>query len=944
MHTRDGNIVHQCLSGNTEAFALLVDKYKERIFALVYAKVGQFQDAEDLTQDIFLNAYKKLSTLRRWDNFYPWLYSIAANRCKNFYRAQKEQVETMNLLARNLNHQAAVDADSDAVRVEQLHEALASLPEMHRQVLVLRYMAGMKSKEIAQTLRVSPNTIDQRLVRARAKLKTVLSEEMIPMIRTAFAERRLQPGFTARVVELVSNAKIQSAPHKTALPLGLSAAGGVILLLLSLSLPHSPLYPLGKWLGGSLPLKTQVVEDSDLPVDAEVTRVAILGAEGEDGDFGQKPAPLKTPAATGQAEDSSEKKITVTAIRVPDDLDLGWDIDISPDGTQFAYMPFPAEHALRQPSMAVYPLAGLDSNTPVERKIIYVDGSESVQPAQPKWSPNGKLIAFYRREYGPKDHGHYDVCLIPASGGKMRFLAHTDSEKYDRLSWSPDSKELAYVKMKGKKTDIWIVSLNSGAARPFTTDGKENTNPSWSPDGEWIFYSSKRGLWIDSCRVWRQPVAGGKAVVNERVGLSPPIHSPDGKWIAYTKHLPDGQSGFIAARVSEQGELVGKPILLKAARLQVGAKPLRWTPDGKIIVLQEDYIEKTYAFRIKSGEKRHVNSNSEFGFEKAQWLSDGSRLLLVSNRNRRPGFFDIESGLFTELPIERPEEMFFGQSTLSPDEKWAALVQLKPKETDPALAGISLEISAHLHIMPVGGGTSKKVAQTEFYGMNPRWSPDGQKIAFINANFAASAGFESKLCVASVSDSQVKTFTDTERCMGAAWSPDGTMLAYLRLKGKGQVLDLDFDETEVDIYLVPATGGESKRIAAPPNSPPEGEILLPWTPFGRLSWTPDGKRLTFKIGGQAWVMSIDGGEPKPMRRNYIPSSWSSDGMSYLAIGRNGELQRVSLDGTTIDELPFRVPADARPLSMSPDGETILYRQVDSGTQCWSIDVSHLVSR
>ncbi len=924
----------------------MVDKYKERIFALVYAKVGQFQDAEDLTQDIFLNAYKKLSTLRRWDNFYPWLYSIAANRCKNFYRAQKEQVETMNVLARNLNHQAAVDADSEAVRVEQLHEALASLPEMHRQVLMLRYMAGMKSKEIAESLRVSPNTIDQRLVRARAKLKTVLSEEMIPMIRTAFAERRLQPGFTARVVEFISDTKIQTAPHKTALPLGLSAVGGIILLLLSVSLPHSPLYPFGEWLGGSLPLKTHVVEDGDLPVNAQATRVAILGAEGEDGDFGRRPKSHKMPSAIVRSAETDQpnEEITVTAIHVPDDLDLGWDIDISPDGTQFAYVPFPAEHALRQPSIAVYPLTELDSNTPVERKIIYVDGSESVQPVQPKWSPNGKLIAFYRLEYGLKDYGHYDVCLIPASGGKMRFLAHTDSEKYDRLSWSPDSKELAYVKMKGKKTDIWIVALNSGAARPFTTDGKENTNPSWSPDGEWIFYSSKRGLWIDSRRVWRQPVAGGKAVVNERVGLSPPIHSPDGKWIAYTKYLPDGQSGFIAARVSEHGELVGKPILLKAARLQVGAKPLRWTPNGKIIVLQEDYIEKTYAFRIKGGEKRHVNSDSKFGFKNAQWLSDGNRLLFVSDRNRRPGFFDIETGQFTELPIELPDETFFGLSSLSPDEKWAAYVHLQPKETDPALAGISPDVSAHLHIMPVGGGTSKKVTQTEFYGMNPRWSPDGQKIAFINAKFAASVGFKSKLCVASVSDGQVKTFIDTERCMGAAWSPDGTMLAYLRLKGKGKVLDLDFDETEVDIYLVQATGGKSKRIAAPPNSPPEGEILLSWTPFGRLSWTPDGKRLTFEIGGQAWGMSIDGGKPKPMRRNYIPSSWSSDGRSYLAIGRNGELQRVTLDGTTIDELPFRVPADARPLSMSPDGETILYRLIDSGTQCWSIDVSHLVSQ
>ena len=299
MHIRDGQIVHQCLSGSVEAFALLADKYKERIFALVYAKIGQFQDAEDLTQDVFLEAYKNLSTLRRWDNFYPWLYSIASNQCKNFHRAQKRQVVTAHLAEQDENYRMDMDAHSEKLKNERVHDALASLPEMHRQVLVLRYMTGMKSKEIAQTLRGSPNTINQRLMRARAKLKTALNEEMIPMIRTTLAERKLHPGFTARVVELISDAKIQTAPHKTALPLGLSAAGGVILLLLSLSLPYSPLYPLGEWLGGSLPLKTQVVEDSELPVDAEATRVAILGAEGEDGNLGRRPKPPKLPVAIG---------------------------------------------------------------------------------------------------------------------------------------------------------------------------------------------------------------------------------------------------------------------------------------------------------------------------------------------------------------------------------------------------------------------------------------------------------------------------------------------------------------------------------------------------------------------------------------------------------------------------------------------------------------------
>ena len=248
MHTDDGHIVHECLTGNTEVFALLVDRYKTRIFALVYAKIGHVQDAEDITQDVFLNAFKKLSTLRRWDNFYAWLYSIAMNRCKEFYRTQQRWLDSTLHFTQSSHIQADMDAQSDRFRNQQLHEALASLPEIHRQVLMLRYMAGMKSKEIAQALRVSPNTVNQRLMRARSKLRAVLSEEMVSILPTAFADTQLQPGFTPQVLELIKDAQIQTAPHKSALPLGLSAAGGVIILILSLSVPRSPLHPVGEWL------------------------------------------------------------------------------------------------------------------------------------------------------------------------------------------------------------------------------------------------------------------------------------------------------------------------------------------------------------------------------------------------------------------------------------------------------------------------------------------------------------------------------------------------------------------------------------------------------------------------------------------------------------------------------------------------------------------------
>ena len=126
----------------------------------------------------------------------------------------------------------------------------------------------------------------------------------------------------------------------------------------------------------------------------------------------------------------------------------------------------------------------------------------------------------------------------------------------------------------------------------------------------------------------------------------------------------------------------------------------------------------------------------------------------------------------------------------------------------------------------------------------------------------------------------------------------------------------------------------TKLIASSPQNSPEDEILHAWTPDARISWTPDGKHVTIVIHDQAWVTSIGGEEPIRLQRGYIPGSWSSDGQSYVAFDRSGELRRISLDGSTHSTLPVRVRKDARPLSMSPDGETILYRHVASETQCW----------
>ena len=69
MRTEDGTIIQKCLNGESEAFGILIDKYKAGIFALVWHKIRNFHDAEEITQEVFIKAYKHLRTLRRWDSF-----------------------------------------------------------------------------------------------------------------------------------------------------------------------------------------------------------------------------------------------------------------------------------------------------------------------------------------------------------------------------------------------------------------------------------------------------------------------------------------------------------------------------------------------------------------------------------------------------------------------------------------------------------------------------------------------------------------------------------------------------------------------------------------------------------------------------------------------------------------------------------------------------------
>ncbi len=319
MRTEDGHIINKCLDGDSAAFGFLVDKYKASVYAWAYSRLRNFHDAEDISQEVFIKAYQKLHTLKRWDNFLAWLYAITSNKCKNFIRSKcnrpdREFVEDQDA---SIFDPPSLNSYQDGLVRESLHEALDSLPETYQEVLTLYYLGGMSSKEIAQFLGTSPDTVRQRLSRARAKLK----KEMLDMMSTTYEGQRLQPNFTFHIVEMVKQMRVQPMPRLPwGLPWGLSAATGLVLLTVLSFTPYLiSLTPFGTLLGSPMPSETKVMEEGELPVDVlEISEITFLSSE-QDGKDGAKKLPdnaFAPPLAPSGKGDTWARKVDMLTPRV----------------------------------------------------------------------------------------------------------------------------------------------------------------------------------------------------------------------------------------------------------------------------------------------------------------------------------------------------------------------------------------------------------------------------------------------------------------------------------------------------------------------------------------------------------------------------------------------------------------------------------------------------
>ncbi len=179
----DEMLTAQALRGDTSAFEEIINRYKMSVFTIIYRMTGQYQEAEDISQEVFFTVYQKLYQFDNSKKFSPWIHRIAVNTCISALRKRNKVVllnfdETYNVHSeseRLHNNYGNPDVllERNELRAE-IRDAIKALPKNYQLVLILRYQLDLDNQEIADILGVNKENIEVKIHRARKSLRKLL--------------------------------------------------------------------------------------------------------------------------------------------------------------------------------------------------------------------------------------------------------------------------------------------------------------------------------------------------------------------------------------------------------------------------------------------------------------------------------------------------------------------------------------------------------------------------------------------------------------------------------------------------------------------------------------------------------------------------------------------------------------------------------------------------
>ena len=464
MKNNDTQLIHLTLDGDDNAFTELVDKYQKPVHALVWRKIGDFHIAEEITQDTFLIAYQKLSTLKKSQSFSSWLYVIATSLCRAWFRKKyrREQLskDTDITHPEDATYSEYVLAENERITTETQRDVvkklLAKLGESERTVVTLHYFGEMSCSEIGAFLGVSTNTVKSRLRRAQQRLK---KEE--PMIREALDNYQISPNLTENIMRKISRTKPATPSGSKPIVPWAVAASTLVVVLFMLGFGNS-IYLTRFQQPYSLDAQTDMtVELIDALVVANLepepdvrTQIERTNAQNQINNSEQQPNDASTAIAEAQTDEIAED-YTKWELPKAAKARLGKGginvLQFSPDGNQLA----------------------VGSNIGVWLYDVKTGKEISMFPGQCQslaFSPDGRLLANGGGYGGTGRYHANEIQLWEISTGKRVALAK--SIPYSpALLFSKDSKMLISLGNWGKtignlNIETGKVNLNTFRERP----------------------------------------------------------------------------------------------------------------------------------------------------------------------------------------------------------------------------------------------------------------------------------------------------------------------------------------------------------------------------------------------------------------------------------------------------------------------------------------------
>lgn len=194
MTTNEEHIINQIIEGDTKAFAILVEQYKDLVFTLAIRMLKNREEAEEVSQDTFIKVYKSLGKFKGESKFSTWIYRVAYNTCLDRIKRNKRKFDEVTIDEFTEHKIKTIDnalEKLEAFEQEQaIQECIQLLPSDDSFILTLFYFEELSLEEISKIVNVEANTLKVRLHRSRKKLATILKQRLEPEILTIYERER----------------------------------------------------------------------------------------------------------------------------------------------------------------------------------------------------------------------------------------------------------------------------------------------------------------------------------------------------------------------------------------------------------------------------------------------------------------------------------------------------------------------------------------------------------------------------------------------------------------------------------------------------------------------------------------------------------------------------------------------------------------------------------